>query len=71
MKNKKGQGILTVLFTYSWAVMLVIIGIGAFAYFGVFDPFFAPKITYECCVDYCNGLGGFICSGFKSNILNV
>ena len=38
MKVKKGQAALEFLMTYGWAILVVLIVIGALAYFGVLDP---------------------------------
>ena len=37
-RNKKGQAALEFLLTYSWAILVVIVIIGALAYFGVLNP---------------------------------
>lgn len=53
----KGQAAIEFLTTYGWAILLVIIGILALAYFGVFD--YGDTIPQQClitggmsCVDY-------------------
>ncbi|HIH05070.1 TPA: hypothetical protein HA281_01555 [Candidatus Woesearchaeota archaeon] len=38
MMNKKGQAALEFLMTYGWAILVVLIAIGALAYFGVLSP---------------------------------
>lgn len=38
MKNLKAQAALEFMMTYGWAVIVVLIAIGALAYFGVLDP---------------------------------
>ena len=38
MKNKKGQAAMEFLMTYGWAILVVLIVIGALAYFGVLNP---------------------------------
>jgi len=37
-RKRRGQAALEFLMTYSWAILVVIIVIGALAYFGVLDP---------------------------------
>jgi hypothetical protein len=37
MKNKKGQETMEFLMTYGWAILIVLIAIGALIYFGAFD----------------------------------
>lgn len=36
--NKKGQAAMEFLMTYGWAILVVLIAIGALAYFGVLNP---------------------------------
>jgi len=36
--NKKGQAAMEFLMTYGWAILVVLLCIGALAYFGVLDP---------------------------------
>lgn len=38
MKNKKAQAAMEFLMTYGWAILVVLLAIGALAYFGVLDP---------------------------------
>lgn len=38
MKNKKAQAAMEFLMTYGWAVLVVLLAIGALAYFGVLSP---------------------------------
>jgi hypothetical protein len=38
MRNKRGQAALEFLMTYGWAILVVLIAIGALAYFGVLNP---------------------------------
>ena len=38
MNNKRGQAALEFLMTYGWAILIVLIAIGALAYFGVLNP---------------------------------
>ena len=37
-KMKKGQAAMEFLMTYGWAILVVLVAIGALAYFGVLDP---------------------------------
>jgi uncharacterized protein (UPF0333 family) len=38
MSNKRGQAAMEFLMTYGWAILVVLIAIGALAYFGVLNP---------------------------------
>jgi hypothetical protein len=38
MMNKKGQAAMEFLMTYGWAILVVLVAIGALAYFGVLNP---------------------------------
>ena len=38
MKQKKGQAAMEFLMTYGWAILVVLLAIGALAYFGVLSP---------------------------------
>ena len=38
MKSRKGQAAMEFLMTYGWAILVVLIVIGALAYFGVLNP---------------------------------
>jgi len=54
---RKGQAALEFLMTYGWAILVVLIVIGALAYFGVLNPnmLVPPKCTLETglsCKDY-------------------
>lgn len=56
-KNKKGQAALEFLTTYGWAFLVILVMIGALAYFGVLDPSrFTPSrcqvgIPFSCVGD--------------------
>jgi hypothetical protein len=57
MRSNKGQAALEFLMTYGWAILVVLIVIGALAYFGVLNPniLVPPKCTLETglsCKDY-------------------
>lgn len=57
MRNNKSQAALEFIMTYGWAILVVLVAIGALAYFGVLSPdkflpskcFFPPGIG---CVDH-------------------
>jgi uncharacterized protein (UPF0333 family) len=56
-QNKRGQAALEFLLTYSWAILVVIVIIGALAYFGVLNPenFIPERCTFAAglnCDDY-------------------
>ncbi len=38
LKNSKGQAAMEFLMTYGWAILVVLVAIGALAYFGVLNP---------------------------------
>ncbi len=38
MKGKRGQAAMEFLMTYGWAILVVLVAIGALAYFGVLNP---------------------------------
>ena len=57
MRNRKGQQALEYLITYGWAFVVILITIGAFAYFGLLSP--QRYLPERCdfgeqliCVDY-------------------
>lgn len=45
--NKKGQAAMEFLMTYGWAILVVLVAIGALAYFGVLSP---EKLLPEKCI---------------------
>ena len=54
--NKKSQAALEFIMTYGWAILVVLVAIGALAYFGVLNPskFLPAKCTMQpgiACVD--------------------
>lgn len=57
-KNRRGQAALEFLMTYSWAILVVIIVIGALAYFGVLDP--SNLIPQTCKLE-----AGFSCADYR------
>ena len=57
MKNRKSQAALEFLMTYGWAILVVLVSIGALAYFGVLSPdkFLPSKCTLQsgiACLDH-------------------
>ena len=57
MINRKGQAALEFLMTYGWAILVVLVAVGALAYFGVLSPdkFLPAKCTLSSglgCVDH-------------------
>ncbi|MBI2106410.1 hypothetical protein HYT57_00340 [Candidatus Woesearchaeota archaeon] len=56
MLNKKSQAAMEFLMTYGWAIMIVLIGIGALFFLGVFNP--STPST-------CNIASPFICQDIK------
>jgi uncharacterized protein (UPF0333 family) len=57
-RNRRGQAALEFLMTYSWAILVVIIVIGALAYFGVLDP--SNLIPQTCKLE-----AGFNCADYS------
>jgi hypothetical protein len=57
--NKKGQAAMEFLMTYGWAILVVLIAIGALAYFGVLNP--GKYLPNSCTIS--NQIG---CSEFKA-----
>lgn len=61
-QNKRGQAALEFLLTYSWAILVVIVIIGALAYFGVLNPtnFIPQQCTFQAgigCQDFVYDAG--------------
>ncbi len=57
MMNKKSQAALEFIMTYGWAILVVLVAIGALAYFGVLNPdrFLPSKCTLQsglACLDH-------------------
>jgi len=57
MSSRKSQAALEFIMTYGWAILVVLVAIGALAYFGVLDPgkFLPAKCTLQsgiACVDH-------------------
>ena len=57
MNNRKGQAALEFLMTYGWAILVVLVAIGALAFFGVLSPdkFLPAKCTLQpglACIDH-------------------
>ncbi len=57
MRNNKAQAALEFLMTYGWAILVVLVSIGALAYFGVLSPekFLPAKCTLQSgitCLDH-------------------
>src|SRR3989338_2429753 len=55
--HKKGQAALEFLMTYGWAILVVLVAVGALAYFGVLSPdrFLPSKCTMQsgiACLDH-------------------
>jgi len=55
---KKGQAAMEFLMTYGWAILVVLVAIGALAYFGVLSP---QRFLPQSC-QFGSGLG---CESFK------
>lgn len=61
MKQKKAQAAMEFLMTYGWAILVVLVAIGALAYFGVIDPFDRAEndLVLTRGVNYCVEWGDF------------
>ena len=57
--KKRGQAAMEFLMTYGWAILVVLVAIGALAYFGVLTP---EKFLPEKCLISA----GLYCSSFKA-----
>ncbi|HLD02789.1 MAG TPA: hypothetical protein VJC07_03770 [Candidatus Nanoarchaeia archaeon] len=64
MNNKKAQAALEFLMTYGWAILVVLIAIGALAYFGVLNP---GRFLPSTCVLF----PGVSCNDFKVNTTSI
>lgn len=62
--SRKAQAAIEFLMTYGWALLAVLVAIGALAYFGVLDP---SKILPE----RCNFQQELPCTGFQINTTHV
>ena len=68
MYNKKSQAALEFLMTYGWAILVVLVAVGALAYFGVLSPDkFLPS---KCVLQPGIGCVDFKVSG-ATNIISV
>ena len=54
MKNLKGQAAMEFLMTYGWAILVVLVAIGALAYFGVLNP--ETLLPEKCLIQSGSGL---------------
>jgi len=65
--HKKGQAAMEFLMTYGWAILVVLIAIGALAYFGVLNPsrFLPNKCTFSAGVS----CGDFILDNSAENLV--
>ena len=57
MMNRKSQAALEFIMTYGWAILVVLVAVGALAYFGVLNPdkFLPAKCTLSAgigCIDH-------------------
>ena len=57
MINRKSQAALEFIMTYGWAILVVLVAVGALAYFGVLSPdkFLPSKCTLQsgiACIDH-------------------
>lgn len=77
MRQKKGQAAMEFLMTYGWAILVVLIAIGALAYFGVLNPgrflptscTIMPGVSCEdFVVDYVDGTNDAITLNLRNGI---
>ena len=66
MHKKKGQAAMEFLMTYGWAILVVLVAIGALAYFGVLSP---EKLLPEKCV--ISSGSGLYCDDFAATTNTV
>ena len=62
--SRKSQAALEFIMTYGWAILVVLVAIGALAYFGVLNPdqFLPSKCTFQ---------PGIACLDFKATAVSV
>ena len=75
MRNKRAQGALEFLMTYGWAFLVILIMIGALAYFGVLNPTkFLPERcqfgSQMACSDFIVHAGGAVTLKLQNNVGN-
>jgi len=63
---KKAQAAMEFLMTYGWAILVVLVAIGALAYFGVLSP---DKMLPEKCV--ISSGSGLFCDKFSVNATQI
>ena len=64
MMNRKSQAALEFLMTYGWAILVVLVAVGALAYFGVLSPdkFLPAKCTLQ---------SGLVCLDHKATLTTL
>ena len=66
MFHKKGQAAMEFLMTYGWAILVVLVAIGALAYFGLLNPdLFLPE---KCVISSGSGL---FCDDFTAGTTGI
>ena len=73
-QTRRGQAALEFLITYGWAILVVLVAIGALAYFGVLSPdkFLPAKCTLQAgiaCLDHTVDNGGALGVGRVTVVL--
>ncbi len=61
MPNRKSQAAMEFLMTYGWAILVVLVAIGALAYFGVLDS----KVAWKFLPQKCDLPPGIYCHDFE------
>ena len=64
--NRKGQAAMEFLMTYGWALLVVLVAIGALAFFGVLNP--AQFLPSSCTLFPGLSCSEFIASGANGNV---
>jgi hypothetical protein len=62
--QRKGQAAMEFLMTYGWAILVVLVAIGALAYFGILSP--SKFLPNSCMLS-----GGFSCTQYKVTATTV
>ncbi len=65
--RKKGQAAMEFLMTYGWAILVVLVVIGALAYFGVLSP--ATLLPEKCTFPVSLSCSDFQVTGTKINLI--
>ncbi len=67
MLSKRGQASIEYLATYGWAILVVLVTIGALAHFGILNP--ARYIPESCGLDVRYGCSNFLVNSYVGNVI--